>query len=136
MADPRGTYLAHLSIYNPEILRQIDKLSEYAIDVKVPDTVEELLDQIGLEQYNDKFVYDAYDVASLVNLEEQQIRENLGIVKTAHVKRMLVAISHLRHPRESKYTEHLTHVPYNFENAKDMYAEKTQASCRQCCHVR
>eukprot|EP00058_Branchiostoma_floridae_P006973 XP_002592461.1 hypothetical protein BRAFLDRAFT_68947 [Branchiostoma floridae] len=88
-------------MHRPEILRQIDKLSEYAIDVKVPDTVEEWLDQIGLEQYNDKFVYDAYDVASLVNLEEQQIRENLGIVKTAHVKRMLVAISHLRHPSET-----------------------------------
>ncbi|XP_066293420.1 uncharacterized protein [Branchiostoma lanceolatum] len=100
MSDGDLEFIGVTKIHRPALLREIDKLSEYQIDIKVPETVEEWLDMIGLEKYNDKFVYEGYDVTSLVNIEEQQIRENLGINKAAHVKRMLIALSKLRHPSE------------------------------------
>ncbi|KAI8518018.1 hypothetical protein Bbelb_040350, partial [Branchiostoma belcheri] len=100
MSDGDLESIGVTKIHRPALLREIDKLSEYQIDIKVPETVEEWLDMIGLEKYNDKFVYEGYDVTSLVNIEEQQIRENLGITKAAHVKRMLIALSKLRHPSE------------------------------------
>lgn len=88
------------------LIEEIRKLPDYEIQAEVPETLEEWLKIVGLEQYKKNFIEEqirtAKDMEVLKSFGRAEIEKELKIKKTGHIKRLMYAIRKLRNPTEAE----------------------------------
>ncbi|KAK6965691.1 Chitin synthase class 2, partial [Biomphalaria glabrata] len=88
------------------ILSLISTLPAFEIEYKVPNNVDDWLEEIGLSMYRDKFyknkIKTLKEMEILKSFNTKMIYDQLEIKKQGHIKRLLYAIRMLRDPSEAQ----------------------------------
>ncbi|KAH9513509.1 Chitin synthase, class 2 [Bulinus truncatus] len=88
------------------ILSQISNLPAFEIEYKVPNDVDDWLNEIGLLMYKEKFhknkIKTLKEMEILKSFNDKTIADQLEIKKQGHIKRLLYAIRMLRDPTEAQ----------------------------------
>ncbi|KAH9513510.1 Chitin synthase, class 2 [Bulinus truncatus] len=88
------------------ILSQISNLPAFEIEYKVPNDVDDWLNEIGLLMYKEKFhknkIKTLKEMEILKSFNDKTIADQLEIKKRGHIKRLLYAIRMLRDPTEAQ----------------------------------
>ncbi|XP_055863773.1 uncharacterized protein LOC106072126 isoform X3 [Biomphalaria glabrata] len=88
------------------ILGLISNLPAFEIEYKVPNNVDDWLEEIGLSMYRDKFyknkIKTLKEMEILKSFNTKMIYDQLEIKKQGHIKRLLYAIRMLKDPLEAQ----------------------------------
>ncbi|XP_046329410.2 uncharacterized protein LOC124113184 isoform X1 [Haliotis rufescens] len=88
------------------LLQMIESLPAFEIDYKVPSSVIEWLETIGLSEYEQNFkrnnIKKTKDLSLLKSFRRKEIEKKLKITMTGHIKRLIYAIQKLRQPTKAE----------------------------------
>lgn len=94
--------------HRQHLLQKIKLLPDFVPNTEVPDTADEWLENIGLAIYKKNFVENQIitreDMAVLKSMSLHDIKKELDIRRTGHIKRLYQAIQKLRDPTRDEET--------------------------------
>ncbi|XP_067654033.1 chitin synthase chs-2-like [Haliotis asinina] len=89
-----------------DLLQMIEILPAFEIEYRVPNSVIEWLETVGLTEYEQNFkrngIKKATDLCKLKSYGRQEVEKELRITMAGHIKRLLYAIQKLREPSKAE----------------------------------
>lgn len=88
------------------IMKAIDKLPDMCMTIQpgVPENVAVWLESLGLSEYRDSFAKAGYEgkdgVSCLVSVDSEVLRQEIGVSKPGHWKKLQMAIKMIKHPTD------------------------------------